>query len=177
MRLYKGWYFSWGTRPLGQPWHSLALAVVGGVCVGLALYSYFSTQSFLSTAQEATGTVVDVVQRGDMFYPVVKYTDTTGKIHTLRASVGSSPPPFRRGEQVVVYYSIENPGKAELGNFWQLWLFAIVMAILGTAFLVAAMLLWIFRHQVFDLAGYPELSGPRTSLPQTPEDGTFQGDR
>lgn len=151
--------YSWGTKPLGQPWQSIGLAVVGIICSTIAIYTYLTTSNFLKSSIETTGTVVQLIRRGDRYYPVVTYHHPNKKKLTLYSSTGSYPPRFSVNEKIPIVYLPSNPSEARIKEFWSLWLSTFVAGVLGGCSLLGAILVWIYRHRFFSLAGYPELSG------------------
>ncbi len=151
--------YSWGTRPLGQPWHSIGLAAVGVFCSAISIYTFITTSTFLDSSIETEGTVIELSQREGYFHPVVRYFDSSSGEHILLSPVGSRPPRFSVNEKVVVLYSIDDPSKAKIKRFWSLWFGTVLTGILGGAFSLGALLLWIYRREFFALAGYPELAG------------------
>lgn len=155
--------FSWGTRPLGQPWHSIGLAAVGLICSVFSIYTFITTSTFLESSVETEGTVIELSQREGYFHPVVRYFDSSSRDHILLSPVGSRPPWFSVNEKVVVLYSKDDPSKAKIKRFWSLWFWTVLMGILGGAFSLGAFLLWIYRREFFALAGYPELAGADVS--------------
>lgn len=171
MRLPFRLTYSWGTRPLGQPWQSISLAVVGVFCGTLTIYSYWTTSSFLKSSVATQGTVVELIKQNDAgssyYYPVVKYYDSNSAEHIFRSPTGSNPPHFSVQDRVTVLYALNRPSDARVKEFWSLWLMTIVAGILGTTFLLAAVLAWISRKRLYELAGYPELAGPNNIFKRT----------
>lgn len=157
--------FSFASRPLGQPWHSIALAAVAALCSGFALYSFVTTSSFLEDSLEAPGSVVKLDRRGEFYYPIVRYFDSDSREHTLASPIGSGPTRFSVGESVVVVYSPDDPSEAKVKELWNLWFGTFISGLLGSAFWLGSILLWVFREQIYWLAGYPELSGVKLKVP------------
>ena len=151
--------FSWGTKPLGQPWQSIGLGLVGLICSTLAVYSYISTSRFLASSIQVPGVVIQVVPKKQHYYPVVVYKDKAFNEHTFYSSVGSSPPRFEINQSVTVAYDPVHPDNVKIVEFTSLWLMTFITGILGFLFLCVSVLMWVFRRQIYSLAGYPELSG------------------
>jgi hypothetical protein len=155
---------SWGTRPLGQPWHSIALAAVGLLLVSAAIYFYWSTSNFLQSSAEAQGIVTDIVLRGNHYYPVFQFSTLDSGDYTVHSSTGAHPPRFSINERVTVVYEPNNPAQARIKEFWSLWLFPVIFGVLGPAFILGAIILWVYRRAIFTMAGYPDLAEPDNSL-------------
>lgn len=107
MRLF-GWEWSWESKPLRQPWHSLLLAAFSLALLSGSAFSYVSTREFISTSKRATG------------------------------------------EPVVVLYSTQGLVAPKIENFAELWLFTLITAVIGLALGTAGLILWVFRHRLFE---------------------------
>jgi hypothetical protein len=136
-------YFSWESKPLRQPWQSLALAIVGTALLAAAAKTYVGTSAFLDTAIRVPGSVVDSVHHGKYSYPVIAYLDRAGDRHTFESPFGSNPSTHEINESVVVVYAPGAPSRALIYGFWTLWFVPLLMLVLGLAAYVAAVLLWI----------------------------------
>jgi hypothetical protein len=154
------WEWRWASKPAGQPWQSIGLGITGLILVTACVYYTVNTLRFLSSAELATGTVTDLV-RGDRggLAPVFQWTDGAGRTYKKTYNKAASPPAFNKGQSVPIYYLANQPHAARMGGFWELWLPSIVLALMGLVFLTASGLVWIYRKQIYGLAGYPELSG------------------
>lgn len=143
--------YSWGTRPVGQPWQSIGLAVVGIVCSAFAIYTYWTTSNFLKSSVETQGKVIELTKPkgGTTYSPVVKYYDADAAEHILRSSTGSNPPNFSVNERVTILYAPGKPSEAKIKEFWSLWLMTVVTGILGFGGLVAALLAWVYRKALY----------------------------
>lgn len=161
--------FSFASRPLGQPWHSIALAAVAALFSGIAIYTFFTTSSFLEDSMEAQGSVIKLGRRGELYYPIVRYSDSDFREHTLASSIASGPTRFTVGESVVVVYAPDDPSKAKIKEFWNLWFGTFFSGLMGGAFWIGSIFLWTFREQIYLLAGYPELSGVKSKVPPVTE--------
>ena len=107
---------------------ALVLLALGGSCYGRAV-------RFKKTAAEAQGTVIelraDSGNHGTTFYPIIKFADQTGHGHTLYSSTGSYPPAYEVGERVSVLYDPANPKDARINSFVGLWLWPLILAVMG----------------------------------------------
>ena len=109
------------------------LLLVGGV-IGL-----LHTKRFVSDAERATGTVIDLSSRTDsdgdvMYHPVVRFTNAEGRTVQFVSSTGSSPASESEGDRVEVLYDPDDPEDAKLSGFFDLWLWPIAFGALGGMF-------------------------------------------
>lgn len=73
--------WSWASKPMPQPWHSICLAVVAVVLFTACGYGYQSTRDFLRTAQRSTGVVLKVVgDPEEATHPQVRFVDATVRL-------------------------------------------------------------------------------------------------
>lgn len=110
-------------------------ALVGGIVWGV------NTKKFVDGASRASGTVIELQRRqsssddGPSYYPVVRFTDASGKDVTFTSSTGSNPPSNREGDKVAVLYDPNNPDEAELDSFFALWFGPLMVGgLFGTIF-------------------------------------------
>jgi hypothetical protein len=102
----------------------------------------------------ASGTVVwnkfvGATQTSDSmphYYPTFQFITDDGKEVTSVGPVGSSRPRYRVGASVKVLYSPDNPEKAQLNSFTDLWLMPILLGFFGLAF--GGISLFLFIHLI-----------------------------
>jgi uncharacterized membrane-anchored protein YitT (DUF2179 family) len=90
----------------------------GLLMVGIAAIIYMSGVSFRNRAELTTGTV----------------TGFSTVIHN--SHVCNSPPAHQVGDQVEIYYDPENPGKAQVKNFWSQYLVVSILGCIGLPFVL-----------------------------------------
>jgi hypothetical protein len=148
MRLFE-LEWSWQSRPLGQPWHSLLLAVFAVILLAASAHTYRTTRDFVRTAQQSTGVVVRMLRNGDAFYPRVRFSDAAGRFHEFNSKKIRSPPGYTAGEQVQVLYLPDAPETARIGRFSELWFAPVIFGAIGVALAVTSVCLWVFRRILF----------------------------
>lgn len=79
-----------------------------------------------------TGTVIDFNPA-----PLVEFTTKDGKIVKHQSNVSSTPPKYSQGDSVKILYDPNEPSRASIDSFDEMWLFASVMGGMGTIFLLA----------------------------------------
>ncbi|GEM_PF-2873637 len=139
------------SRRIGQPWHSVTLALVGIACVAFAVSQWRATSSVLANTTETVGSVIAQEHVGARSYPVVAFLDAQGGLHELRAQTSSMSAPLAPGQQVSVRYVPGAPGQAYINSFWELWLTTVMNAVLAVAFLGGALFLWFLRSDIYSL--------------------------
>lgn len=122
--------------------------VFGIAAVILATACYFTyshNQKLLARAERAAGTVVEMRHGGgnSTYRPVVSFQTAQGQAVTFVTSWGTSPPAYRRGDQVTVLYDAAKPDKAEIEGFLSLWLGTLILAGLASIFALLSAILMI----------------------------------
>jgi hypothetical protein len=120
------------------------VAVFGGLGVlmlAIAGYLYVKEQGFLTRAQTATGTVVDLdlSSGGDntsSFCPVIEFTTKAGEPVRYYGNVCSNPPSYDIGEQVEVLYDPQDIRKVQMTGFWSQYTGVVVLSCIGVPFLL-----------------------------------------
>jgi len=122
----------------------LFVAIFGGIGVILLVLAgivYFREQSFLSRAQTATGTVVDLDLSNDSngsssFCPVIEFTTQAGEPVRYYGNVCSNPPSYNVGEPVEVVYDPQDIKHVQMSGFWSQYLGVIILSCIGVPFLL-----------------------------------------
>ncbi len=138
------------------PQQLLRLFAAGFGLIGLgllagALFSYRSTQAWLSTSATAAGTVIGYERRTDSegalsYFPVITFTPANGDEIEFTSSTGSSSRGYAIGASVPLRYNPALPFDAAIDTPLDLWITAGVLGFLGLVFTVVGVgLLWFFR--------------------------------
>lgn len=105
-------------------------------------------------AAVASGTVVGLVKRVRYteqgteinYAPRVRFRTADGQEIQFESRTGNNPPAWRAGDDIEVLYFPEQPGRAEVNSFWQLWESVIVWVTIGGAFLLLSLAFaWFVR--------------------------------
>ena len=129
--------------------------IVGTVFSGLGLafiltgvFFYQNTRTFLSHSETTTGVVTDLIRSSSGSYtPVVRFETPEGDAITFPGSVGSNPPAHRIGEEIKVHYRPENPRRARIDSFFQLWFFSALFGGMGVVFGSIGGILFLIVHR------------------------------
>lgn len=117
----------------------IVFTLVGFLLAAIALFIWLRTQSFLNTAQEAQGTVVQMVYShssdgGGGYAPVFTFRTITGQEITASENLYSNPPQFKVGQTVTVLYDPENPNRARIKKGFNLYFVPVLLGFLGLIF-------------------------------------------
>jgi len=106
----------------------LAFLLVGAIF-------YQNTRAFLAQSKTTTGIVTDLVRGYSRSYRlVVRFETPEGDVITFQSNVGSNPPSYRIGEEVKVRYLLEDPHRARIDSFLQLWFLSVLLGGMGFVF-------------------------------------------
>ena len=110
-----------------------------------AFFMYSNTESFLSEASIAEGTVIQLVQSSSSgsstYMPVVEFKTQDGKLVEFTSSVGSNPPSYTQGEIVEVYYQESSLEDTKINGFFSLWLGTTIVGGIGAVFFIIGFLI------------------------------------
>lgn len=121
---------------------------------GFCMWGVFAAQTSWKLQTEGvttTGTVASMKETSDAdgsccaYSPVVEF-EANGQTYTIEGDNATSPPAYRVGQQVDVLYDPSNPQTAQINNFFERWLFPILIipAMILTALTVNAVMAFAF---------------------------------
>lgn len=118
---------------------SLAFGGVGFILAALALFFWFRTRAFLDNAQKAQGTVIRMVyspnsEGGGGYSPVYTFRTMSGQVIEKTDSMSSNPPQFKEGQTIDVLYDPDNPHKARINKWFNLYFVPMLLGFLGLVF-------------------------------------------
>jgi hypothetical protein len=117
----------------------VVFVLVGGLLAAIGLFLFIRTRMFISRAQEVKGTVVRMVYRhssegGGGYSPVYQFRTYNGQTIEVQDSLSSNPPMFHEGQSIDVLYDPENPQKARIKKWMNLYFVSILLGGLGLIF-------------------------------------------
>jgi len=126
----------------------LANLAVGCAFLVSALRIYLARKKFLATAQNATGTVIEIRKqyfgRNTISIPLLEFPVPENRAHRAESWMGSGFGGFTVGQTVPVRYDPANPSRAEVDTFAVMWGRALLRAGYALFFLgLGAVLLFI----------------------------------
>jgi hypothetical protein len=121
------------------------LFAVGFGSLLLGHHFYVKTEGFLEKARRASGHVVELKEvestdsdSSSTWAPVIEFNDDSNRRLRFVESISSNPPGYHRGQVVTILYNPENPNEARIdrgrANQWA----AILLASVGSLFLLLA---------------------------------------
>lgn len=109
-------------------------------CLGVGLLvasaaSLFINERFAMSAERADGRVIELVRyRGRAGYrPTIEFETAEGTIRVTSGSE-SSPPLYRVGERITVFYDAKNPQSYLIDSFSERYLLSLIYGVLGIVF-------------------------------------------
>jgi hypothetical protein len=128
----------WQRLKAGCVWVLLNL-----LCIVLALTGYYYGRTSWDLSRDGvsvTGTVVllkesaDTENSGVTYTPVITYA-VDGQSHTFTSNVSSDPPTYNVGDPVNIIYERDNPSRARVDSWKELWLLPVILG--GSALMIA----------------------------------------
>lgn len=141
------------------PIEKVILWIFSGVAAIMLFVAGISTLGAVSKINKevsATGNVIDMIERREYvneqdrvvreyYYPVIEYISNDGKSHTVQLTEGSQTPSYEIGDEVTVLYDPEHPLDARIDSFGSsalMWVLPGITGVLGSAFLMAVLVVW-----------------------------------
>ena len=117
----------------------LIFGFVGFILAALAVFFWLRTHAFLGTAQKARGTVIRLVysyspEGGGGYSPVYTFRTMSGQVVEVTDSLSSNPPQFKEGQIINVLYDPENPNRARINKWFNLYFVPLLLGFLGLIF-------------------------------------------
>lgn len=112
----------------------------GVVMVAAGLFLYVQAWRFVRTAVHAEGTVTGLVEKAGkekktLYYPVCKFQDSQGAEHEIQSDIPrEDTTKWAAGTEVPVLYQPDDPRKAKLDDFGDVWGLAFETCFIGAFF-------------------------------------------
>ncbi|MBD2450598.1 DUF3592 domain-containing protein [Nostoc sp. FACHB-152] len=120
-------------------------AGVGSIFAILGIVFVLNTHSFIGKSISTQGTVVDLERHtstdskgrsSTAYYPVIKFTPSSGDPIVFEANSGSNPPAHHRGQQIDILYNPQAPESAMINSWLDLWFLPGMFTGMGSLFVV-----------------------------------------
>ncbi|MBL8063675.1 MAG: DUF3592 domain-containing protein [Anaerolineales bacterium] len=131
----------------------IVFPLVGLLLVAIAVFIFVRTRSFIASSQEVKGTILRNVYRsssdGGGYAPVFGFTTIDGRRVEVQDMLQSNPPQFREGEVVNILYDPQEPGRARIKKWSNLYFVPLLLSGMGLIFGGIGLVLLIF--EILDL--------------------------
>ena len=141
----------------------LLIASIGVGLLGWGIVSFFQQSSNIARSVRVEGVVTGFVgrrmgpqtfvapktrdglkvERKAMYRPQVRFTTERGRVIEFVGRVGSRPARYNVGEKVEVIYNPQDPEKAYLDQFSELWFKTILLFLFGVVMVGMGSLGWL----------------------------------
>jgi hypothetical protein len=123
-----------GTTILG-----LVFGFVGFVLGALALFFLIRTRAFIGRSRETKATVTQMVFSSDSdggggYSPVYRFRTLEGQEIEAGENLRTNPPQFKVGQTIDVLYDPDNPQKARIKKWFNLYFLPALLGFLGLLF-------------------------------------------
>lgn len=145
----------------GQIVLGILFGAAGSFLIWTGAYSAHASWRMGQLGHRAVGRVTDLREEfsrsgasgesgkgGAVYFPIIEFTDATGRRWRVETGVGTSPPAFERQQIVNVLYDARNPRDAQIDAFSERWLMPLLLLAGGTVLLSIAMAVAIFNIPV-----------------------------
>jgi hypothetical protein len=139
----------------------MVFSLVGVPLILIGVFLFIRTRIFISKAQEVKGTVIQMVHSrsglssssGGGYAPIYQFRTLDGQTITIRDGLSNNPPRFQIGQEIDVYYDSENPQKARINKWMNLYFLPVLLGAMGLIFGGAGFMSSMFS-QFLEMAGY-----------------------
>lgn len=111
---------------------------VGFLLAALALFFFIRTRIFINNSQLTQGTITQMVYSRDSessgYTPVFRFRTLEGQDVEVSGNLRSNPPQFQVGQTIDVLYDPENPQKARIKKWMNLYFVSALLGFLGLVF-------------------------------------------
>ena len=128
----------------------IVFSLVGFLLMVIGVFILVRTRMFISTSQEVKGTVTHLIassgsEGGTVYAPVFKFTTIQGQVIEVEEKVASNPPQFSQGQVVDILYDPENPSRARVKKWFNLYFVPLLLGGMGIIFGAIGVGLLIFK--------------------------------
>ncbi len=119
----------------------IVFSLVGGLLALIGVFLFIRTRIFIGKAQAVKGTVIQMVysrtsssSSSGGYAPVYQYKTLDGQSFVMQDNLSSNPPRFQVGQEIDVLYESENPQKARINKWMNLYFAPVLLGVLGLIF-------------------------------------------
>ena len=133
----------------------IVFSLVGGLLALIGVVLFIRTRTYISQAQRVKGTVIKMVystSNGGGYAPVYQFKTLDGQNIVIQDSLSSNPPRFQVGQEIDVLYESENPQKARINKWMNLYFVPVLLGGMGLIF--GGVGIAIVFPQVLEMLGF-----------------------
>jgi hypothetical protein len=116
----------------------LTFGCVGFILTALAVFFLVRTRSFIGRSRQTKGTITEMVYGSDSdgggYTPVFRFRTLEGQEIEVSGNLRTNPPQFKVGQTIEVLYDPENPSKARIKKWFNLYFVPALLGFLGVVF-------------------------------------------
>jgi len=125
---------------------------VGMMLIFGSIYSLINQAIFVANAVVTEGMVINNVKQRHVddenqvsyaYYPMIQFNDRNDKLVKFLSRVGHPVAEYQIGDGVNVIYSPQNPRRAEINYFFNIWGSSIIIFIVGCVFTVIVLIFYL----------------------------------
>jgi len=125
----------------------LVFGGVGFLLTALALFFLVRTRIFINNSQQTQGTITQMVYSRDSdsngYTPVFRFRTLQGQEVEVSGNIRTNPPQFKVGQTIDVLYDPENPQKARIKKWFNLYFVPLLLGFLGLIFGGIGIATWV----------------------------------
>ena len=111
---------------------------VGFLLAALAMFFLIRTRIFINNSQQTQGTITQMVYSRDSessgYIPVFRFRTLQGQEVEVSGNLRTNPPQFQVGQTIDVLYDPDNPQKARIKKWMNLYFVPALLGFLGLLF-------------------------------------------
>jgi Protein of unknown function (DUF3592) len=128
----------------------IVFSLVGLLLAAIGIFIWIRTRAFISTAQEVKGTVIRMVassgsEGGTVYAPVFKFTTMQGQVIEVEERIASNPPEFKTGQVVDILYDPQDPNRARVKKWFNLYFVPLLLGGMGLIFGCIGVVMLVFK--------------------------------
>jgi len=116
----------------------LIFGSVGFILIALALFFLVRTRSFINNSLQTQGTITQMAYSSDSegggYTPVFRFRTMQGQEVEVAGGLRSNPPQFKVGQVIDVLYDPDNPSRARIKKWFNLYFVPMLLGFLGLVF-------------------------------------------
>jgi hypothetical protein len=134
----------------------LVFSLLGGLFVMIGVFLFIRTRSFIGKAREVRGRVIEMVyssgsEDGGGYSPIYQFKTFEGQDIEVQDGISSNPPQFKVGQEIQVLYDPDNPRKARIKKWMNLYFTSVLFGGLGLIF--GSVGIGLVFPQILDMLG------------------------